>query len=530
MKSHTLPRPLLAALMLSLAATAAGAQTLVVLKSAAEAARFDPHRETSHAGGEALTLLTDSLVSIDQDLKTIKPHLAQSWTISPDGKTYLFKLRNDVKYCSGRGMTAKDVVGTLERWRDPATRSPTRFRIASIDTVRVVDDYTVEMKLLRPDNEILLQLGTHFGSIIDVEQANELKENFGVTAFNGVGPFCLEKWTPRQEVLLKRHDAYRWGPPQFDNKGPAKVERIQFKSVPEESTLAATLMSGGGMITSALADWAKEKVRTQPNMAFTQGRAVGFSPTIYLRVSKPPLTDPLVRRALAMAIDRPQLAKAVWGKGALPAWTLSAPTMRDADPSLERLALKYDKQAAMGLLDEAGWKPGAGGVRTKNGEKLSLTVYAQDLPQWRNALGAVQGMWRAVGVDMQLRLWEPQVAFSKLVGPEWDVTLMNNIHISTGDTLMAAFHSRNIGGSNRVGWKDAETDRMIEAARETLSDDERSKLYRQVQERIMAGQPVIPLYNDQRQAFYNKNMVKGVKGFGTYGIMLYKALDIEVIR
>lgn len=514
----------------ALVAPALHAQTLVVLRSVAEAPRLDPHRDTTHAGGEVLTLLTDSLVSVDQDLQTVKPHLAESWTISADGKTYVFRLRKDVKYCSGRGMTARDVVGSLERWRDPATRSSTKFRIASVNTIRATDDYTVEMKLHKPDNELLLQLSTHFASIIDVEQAAQLKDEFGVTAFNGVGPFCFERWIPRQEVVIRRHEAYRWGPPQFDNKGPAKVERIQFKAVPEESTLAATFMSGGGMATSALADWAKDKVRTQPNVAFTQGRAVGFSPTLFLRVSKPPLNDPLVRRALVMGIDRPKLAKAVWGSSAVPAWTYSAPTTRDAEPSLEKLALKYDKAAAQRMLDEAGWKPGPGGVRVRGAEKLSFVLYAQDLPQWRNALGAVHGMWREIGVDLQLKLWEPAVAFSKLTAPEWDITLFNNIHISTGDALNGAFHSKNLGGSNRIGYQDAETDRLLDAAREALTEDERRKLYRQVQERLITQQPVIPLYNDQRQIFYNKTMVKGVKGFGMYGIMMYKALDIEVIR
>lgn len=534
MKNGT-THPLVGAALTSLLLTATPAvlaqgKTLLVLKGPAEAARLDPHRDSSFPTAEYTTLLTDSLVSIDADLKTVKPHLAQSWTITPDGKTYLFKLRTDVKFCSGRPMTSKDVVGTFERWRDPATRSPSRFRIASLESIRAVDDHAVEMKLSHPDNEFLLQIGTHFGGIIDPEQAAELKDNFGVTAFNGVGPFCLEKWVPRQEAVLKRHDAYRWGPPQFDNKGPAKVERIVFRTVPEESTLTSTLLSGGGMLTSTLPDWAKEKVLTNPAIAHTVGRAVGFSPTLHLRVSKPPLTDPVVRRALTMAINRPLLATAVWGKGALPAWSMVAPTVRDADPTLDRLAFQYDKAGAAKMLDDAGWKMGPGGVRVRNGEKLSLIIYGQDLPQWRNALGAIHGMWRDVGVDLQLRLWEPQVAFAKLASPEWNLTIYNNIHISAGDGLGNAFHSKNIGSSNRTGWSDPETDRLLDAARQSLSDQERAKLYREVQERLLAAQPVIPLYNDQRQTFYNKSMVKGVKSFGTYGVMLYKALDIEVIR
>lgn len=520
---------LLLSSLLSIPAVQAQSKTLVVLRSANEANRFDPQRDTTHASGVIVTLLTDSLVSIDQDLKSIRPHLAESWTISPDRMTYVFRLRKDVKYCSGRSMTSKDVVGTFARWRDPATRSTSRFRIGSVDSIRALDDYTVEMKLKKPDNELLLQLGTHFASIIDPEQAAELKENFGVTAFNGVGPFCLERWLPRQEVVLRRHEAYRWGPPQFENKGPAKVERIQYKSVPEESTMAATMTSGGGMLTSTLADWAKEKVGAQPNIAHTPGREVGFSPTLWLRVSKAPLDDLRIRKALTMAIDRPQLAKAVWGNGATPAWSYSALGVRDADPTLEKFALKFDKVAAARLLEESGWKAGSDGIRQKNGQRLSLTVYGQDLPQWRNLLGAIYGMWQAVGVDLQIKLWEPRIAFSKLSGQEWDLALYNNIHISTGDSLYNAFDSVNIGKSNRIGYKDPETDRLIEVGRTTADDGERFRNYRRAQERLLSEVPAIPLYDDQRQIFYNKTMVKGVKDFGIYGIMLYKALDIELL-
>lgn len=104
-------------------AQAAPRNTLVVLREI-DADRYDPHKVTAFAAGEVIYMMTDTLVSLDWDQKTIRPGLATSWTVSEDGKLYTFKLRDDVTFCDGRKMTAEDVVYSLKRWIDPATRSP----------------------------------------------------------------------------------------------------------------------------------------------------------------------------------------------------------------------------------------------------------------------------------------------------------------------------------------------------------------------------------------------------------------------
>lgn len=115
-----------------------------------DADNYDPIRSTATAMVEVMSMLGDTLVSLDFDMKTIKPGLADSWTVSDDGTTYTFNLRKDVKFCDGRPMTAADVVYTIERWQNPEKRSPTAFRGGKVKSVTAQDDYTVIYQLEEP--------------------------------------------------------------------------------------------------------------------------------------------------------------------------------------------------------------------------------------------------------------------------------------------------------------------------------------------------------------------------------------------
>ena len=101
--------------------------TLVVLRSY-DADSYDPARSTARSAGEVMYMMADTLTSMDWDMRTVRPGLAKSWTVSEDGRLYTFALRDDVTFCDGRAMTSEDVVYSLTRFADPATRSPVRWR------------------------------------------------------------------------------------------------------------------------------------------------------------------------------------------------------------------------------------------------------------------------------------------------------------------------------------------------------------------------------------------------------------------
>src|ERR1700694_3369584 len=131
------------------ASSAAEAQTLRMMKSL-DAPHYDGQRTTWSPTSDIVNMFQDTLVAMDWDGRTPVPYLATSWTVSPDGKTYTFKLRDDVTFCSGKKFTAEDVVYSCKRLKDPAIKGPFAWRAGNIKELRAPDPYTVEYELEEP--------------------------------------------------------------------------------------------------------------------------------------------------------------------------------------------------------------------------------------------------------------------------------------------------------------------------------------------------------------------------------------------
>ena len=493
-----------------------------------DADRYDPHRTAARSAGEVLYLLADTLVSLDYDQKTILPGLATSWTISPDGKLYTFKLRDDVTFCDGRKMTAEDVVYSIKRWIDPATRSPVRWRAGDVKDLRALDPVTVEYELNAPNSELLYQLSLFFASVIDKNEVEKLGPDFGVKGMNGTGPYCWVSWEPRNAFVMKRHAAYKWGPPIYKNRGPALIEQITRKVVTEDSTRLAALMSGQGDITQFVPFFAVDQVRKARNLQMVEAQNYFWLWFIGFKVDKPLMQDIRVRRAINMAVDQKALAETQFFGVAKPAKTYVDPKTLDYNAAVEGLIPPFDPEGAKKLLDEAGWKVGADGFRYKDGAKLAPLTYAIAGP-WSKYMEAIQGDLRKIGIDLQVQLFDATIAWGKLGTQEFDAFGMSFPYFSAGDAMNLYFRSSNTPTPNRMNWKDAETDRLLDEGRAALSDDVRSNAYGAVQKRVMEESVWLPLVHEPMHVAAT-NRLEGVKAHGIYGVGLYKALDLGFKR
>ena len=147
------------------------AQTLRMMKSL-DAPHYDGQRTTWSPTSDIVNMFQDTLVAMDWDGKTPIPYLAKSWTVSPDGKIYTFKLRDDVQFCSGKKFTADDVVYSFKRLTSPELKAPLAWRAGSLKEIRATDPYTVEYELAEPYSELLLQL-TMFTNVIHNKESVE---------------------------------------------------------------------------------------------------------------------------------------------------------------------------------------------------------------------------------------------------------------------------------------------------------------------------------------------------------------------
>ena len=508
----------------ALTASPASAQTLNIMR-AGDAPTFDAHRTTWSPAADVINMVQDTLVALDWDGKTPVPYLAKSWEISPDGRTYTFKLRDDVTFCSGKKFTAEDVVYSITRLRSPETRGPYAWRAGEVKSVRAIDATTVAYELSEPFSDLLLQLTMFTNVMINRKNVEALGKDYGLRELDGTGPWCFVNWQPRTEFNLRRHDAYKWGPEMFKNRGPVKFERMQIKVIPEESSRVAAMMSGrfdftGGFPTSFI-----PQARANPNLAVAKAEP-NFQLLYYgFKITRPMVADARVREAMSIAINRAEIAKGTLLGNADPAFTFIDSAALDYNAKTDRI-VRQDVERAKRLLDEAGWKAGADGMREKDGVKLAPRVYVSASTNSAKVAEAIQGYQCKIGIDWRIQAWDATIAPVKMGEQDYEVWSVTVPYLTAGDLMSLYFDSRNIPTPNRMNWKDERTDQWLAAGKAALTPEARALNFGLVQERVMQEHLWIPVLNIDMYMVTHKRL-KGARAHTLYQNVFYKGLELS---
>jgi len=508
-------------------AQAAPRNTLVIMREI-DADNYDPPRSTARSAGEVVYMMSDTLVSLDWDMRTVRPGLAERWEVSEDGRTYTFHLRRDVTFCDGRPMTAADVVYSINRWVDPATRSPVRWRAGPVKEIRARDDFTVEYELNEPFGELLYQLTLFFASIVDRGTVERLGQNHGVQGFNGTGPYCWVSWTPRQELVLQRHPNYSWGPPIYQNRTP-QVDRIVWRVIPEANTRLAAIQTGQADVTQYIPHIAVNQLRNVPTVRMSQQPNYFWDHFMGFKVDKPVVNDPQMRRAINLAVNRDAIVRATWFGNAQPAEAYLNPNTTGFSAEAARLVPQYNPDEARRVLDAAGWTMAADGVRARGGERASFLVYGLQTAEARRYLEAIQADLRRVGIEMRVQLWDATVGWGRLATQEFDAFVMSYPYISATDGFALYFDSRNRPTPNRMNWSDPRTDALLERAKTATTEAERLAAIGEAQRVIAEANVWLPIARENLWVA-SAQRVEGARAHGIYGIALYKGLDIRLTR
>ena len=279
-----------------------------------------------------------------------------------------------MQFCSGKKFTAADVVYSFNRQRDPATRAPYAWRAGKIKELRAPDPTTVEYELTEPYSDLLVQLTMFNNSIHNKESVDALGKDYGVKGVDGTGPWCWVSWSPRTEMVLKRHDAYKWGPtPMYKNPGPVKFERLVIKQVPEDSSRLAAMMSGRMDITPHFPTQFIDQAKKSPMLNVDEAKPNFQVMYFGFKANRPLVSDKRVREAMNIGLNRLELTKSVMLGQADPAYTYIHPEALDFAPNTKGV-IKEDFARANRLLDEAGWtKRDSDGIRMKDGQRLAPT-------------------------------------------------------------------------------------------------------------------------------------------------------------
>ena len=477
----------------------ASAQTLNMMKSI-DAPHYDAQRTTWGPTSDIVNMFQDTLVALDWDGKTPIPYLAKSWTVSEDGVIYSFK-----------------------RLISPEIKGPFAWRAGTIKELRAPDPHTVEYELAEPFSDLLLQLTMFTNVIHNKESVEALGKDYGVKGADGTGPWCFEASQPRTQIVLKRHDAYRWGPSMYQNKGPVKFERLVIKIVPEDSSRVAAMMAGQFDTTHQFPQQFIAQARSAPMLTVNQANPNFQLLYFGFKTTRPMVADKRVREAMSIAIDRAAVAKGILLGNADPAFTFVDPAALDFAPSTKGM-VKEDVERAKALLDEAGWKMASDGVREKDGIKLQPRVYYTQAGNTPRVAEAIQGYLRRIGIQWQLQPWDSTIAAAKMAEQDYEIWSVTVPYLSAGDLMNIYFDSKNIPTPNRMNWKDTETDELLRQGRMSLTEADRAKYYELVQKKVTAEALWMPVLNINMYDVTNKK-VKGMRPHMIYQNTFYKGLD-----
>lgn len=471
----------------------------------AEPDTLDPQKTALSAGNFVGGFLGEALMVMDPYTFELKPNLAESYTISKDGKTWTFKLRPGVKFHDGTPLTASSIKQSMERAMDPKTASPlTGQELALIQSISAPDDSTLIFQLKEPSAPLLSAL-TYAGyhQPLSMEAVKKYGNNYGRNPV-GVGPWKFESWKTGESITLKRNDDYQWAPPFVENKGPVRPDRLVIKFIKDNQTLMAALDSGTIDIANVPAKDVK-KYKNDKKFTVVEGTppAENF---IGMNLENEILHDINVRKALNLAINKEALIAADLKGEGVPVYGPIPPTMIGYDPAVEQYGYKYNKAEAMRLLEEAGWKTNERGIREKGGKELSLMMII-DTPKQGNQL--VQSMLKEIGVDLKIQSYEMATATAQAVKGAFD--LMATDHGSNDpDILNLLLNSNQIGGLNFFRISNKELDSLLEKGATTMDIGQRKKAYAAIQKLVVDEAYWIPLYSAKTFQVIN-NRIQGGK-------------------
>lgn len=264
---------------------------------------LDPIKYTGVYESQIIINVCDTLVAYKMDLSEIGPSLAESWTVSDDGKVYDFKLRDDVyfqagKYQDGRKMTAEDIKYSLER----SAKNSSMNRLDMLDHCEVVSDTEVKCYLTGPNAVFLTALTDAGNVIVPKEEAEGWGDDFGAHLV-GTGAFSLKEFKQDQEAVCVRNDKY-WGDKPY-------LDGVTFKVITDANQAVNALKAGEVDYVSSPTGEAIQLIRDDSSLTLneTPGLHIAY---LYMNMVNGPTKDKRVRQAIMMAIDRTDLVKGVY--------------------------------------------------------------------------------------------------------------------------------------------------------------------------------------------------------------------------
>lgn len=487
-------------------------QTELTVHVGSEPDIIDPALNSAVDVATMLVHAYEGLMTLDENGTPVYGQ-AESHTVSDDGLTYTFKLRDGLKWSDGKPLTAEDFVWSWNRAIAPETAADYEYMFESIEgytegklNVSAPDDRTVVVKLVAPTPYFLelCAFPTFYPVRRDIVEANPDTWTLNPSTYISNGPYALQEWVHDSHMVYKKNPNY-WNASAIT--GP---DKLRFLLMSDDNAILAAFQNGEILLADSMPTDEIDAWRDKPEFNLK-----GQLGTYYVsfNVKKPPLDNPLVRKALILAVDRDYIVTNIGKAGQEPAGAYVPTGLSDADPAQEfrdvggnyydpsKEAYQANLQEAKRLLTEAGYPGGKG---------LPTMEYLYNEGSGHQLIGeALQSMWKEIGVNITLTSQEWNTFLNSRKNGEYQIARNGwigdyNDPISFLDMWITG------SGNNDAQWSNKEYDALIAKVKASSDRAERMQLMHRAEDIIFEDAMLCPIY------FYVDIFLKSQKLQGFY--------------
>ena len=453
----------------------------------------------------------DRLVYRNPENNEFEPWIAEKWTVSPDGKSYDFVIREGVTYSDGTALDVESVKRNLE-WQikgDPGnavSANPIFPKEAAITTDAATRTVTVTLpKAYAPFLGVLSNWSSGLVADKTIKATREKQLKF--ENLIGSGAFTVTEETYGKKYVLTARKEYRWAPQSWENQGAAYLDTVTIVPVQEDSVRLGTLKSGQGDLLRYIQP-SEEKALDAAGFHVVARSGVGLVNQWALRQVAPIVQDVNVRRAIQHGIDREALVKDLYTKNWGAAKSLLSPgTLGYKDKSAQ---FAFDPEQSAKLLDESGWttKDDAG-YRTKDGKRLVIETYIDVFDTTaRGLFQAIQAQLKEIGIELDIKETDYSSYGTKATGP---TTAALRTGWPGGDPAVNLWKTYRPAGSNAAKLDPkspaaADLTALLDAAINAETEQVEADALDRAQNFLIDQAYAIPLLNDSQVYVAGKNV------------------------
>lgn len=439
--------------------------------------------------------LFDSLLSMAPD-GSLHAALATEWEPNADYSEFTFKLRDDVTFHDGTPFNAEAVKISFDHINSEAVLDSGGKSLlvdhSYVETV-VVDEFTVTVKFGASYPTFLRDAARQWLSISSPSALEEFGTDYGRNPV-GTGPFKFVSWTPQSDIVIERNPDYNWSPEYAAHSGPAHLDQVIFRILPEAATRLTAFetgeinMAGEPPVLDAIS-LADAGIANVQNFSMP-----GIPAIMMINATKAPTDDINVRKAMILAVNQEELAQTAFQSLGVPTFGTVSPTTWGFSEESANM-YKFNLEEAGRLLEESGWVDSDGdGIREKDGQ--NLTIDWPDNPAWSEAFNELLiGYLGNAGFEVTYRSMDDGAAYEEILAGNYALVYMYWIRADPSP-LRYLFHSDNVNGNGAyTNFVSEDLDAALEAADVQTDDEARMQDYITVQNIIMENALVIPMFN-----------------------------------